>query len=154
MRSSPRTALTGRTPKALSIRSVTGISFRGYVGRSISYRLPFCVTVSGPLRVLNRTVLPCGSKKLRMTKADARVACPHSSTSVPGVNQRRRYPAASFTMNAVSDRLFSIAKSDMAFSDGQLSITQTAAGLPEKGLSVKASTMYCFIIFQPPCRLC
>jgi hypothetical protein len=33
----------------------------------------------------------------------------------------------------------------MDSSAGQLSITQTAAGLPEKGLSVKASTMYCFI---------
>ena len=30
---------------------------------------------------------------------------------------------------------------------GQLSMTQTAAGLPENGLSVNASIMYCFIAF-------
>jgi hypothetical protein len=48
-------------------------------------------------------------------------------------------------MKAVSERLFSIASFIMDSSEGQLSITQTAAGLPEKGLLVKASTMYCFI---------
>ena len=29
--------------------------------------------------------------------------------------------------------------------DGQLSMTHTAAGFPENGWLVKASTMYCFI---------
>ena len=34
-------------------------------------------------------------------------------------------------------------------SDGHLSITHTAAGFPENGLSVNASTIYCFIIRIP-----
>jgi hypothetical protein len=36
-------------------------------------------------------------------------------------------------MNAVSDRLFSMASFIMDSSDGQLSMTHTAAGFPENG---------------------
>ena len=37
----------------------------------------------------------------------ASVACPHSATSAPGVNQRRRNPSSSGTRNAVSERFIS-----------------------------------------------
>ena len=37
----------------------------------------------------------------------------------------------------------------MDLSEGQLSITQTAAGFPEKGSFVNASTIYCFISVSP-----
>ena len=50
-----------------------------------------------------------GSSLLRITKAEARVACPQRSTSVFGVSQRMAYRPPLPTKNAVSDRLFSAA---------------------------------------------
>ena len=86
-----------------------------------------------------------GSTSSMMVKADASVACPHSSTSVPGVNQRKRYLPSPPTRNAVSDRLFSRASSFMESSEGHASITHTAAGLPVKGFGANVSTMYCLM---------
>jgi hypothetical protein len=58
-----------------------------------------------------------------------------------GVNQRRsKSPPGGSMMNAVSERLFSAAIACSSASGSQSSSGQTAAGLPEKGRSVKAST--------------
>ena len=58
-----------------------------------------------------------------------------------GVNQRRSWsPSGRDTTKAVSDRLSSRATACMTASSGKASRTATAAGLPAKGRSVKAST--------------
>ena len=49
---------------------------------------------------------------------------------------------------AVSDKLFSFAMESIISSESHSSRIQIAAGFPENTLSVKASTIYCFIIFS------
>ena len=76
------------------------------------------------------------------TCAVARVAWPQRSTSVFGVNHRRlkRAGPSSRVANAVSDRFISAATSCIHRGSRGSERTQTAAGLPEKRRSVKAST--------------
>src|SRR5262249_47832230 len=94
-----------------------------------------------PLRVENRISSPDLTKpRCHSTWAEARVAWPHKSTSATGVNQRRSKPSAFRTKKAVSDRFISLptaCSQRSSFHDGR---RQTAAGFPERGRSVKAST--------------
>src|SRR3954469_9055872 len=64
------------------------------------------------------------------------------STSTVGENQRRSQSLSwRRTRNAVSDRFISRATACIQSSTGYASSTHTAAGLPAKGRSVKASTV-------------
>src|SRR5436305_12750589 len=64
------------------------------------------------------------------------------STSTVGENQRRsQSPSSRRTRNAVSERFISRATFCIQASSGKASRTHTAAGLPAKGRSVKASTL-------------
>ena len=76
--------------------------------------------------------------KLKYTKAEAKVACPHKSISHDGSNHLIQYSPDSFFINAVSDKLFSLA----IFCIKTLSLISeniTAAGFPENNLSANAS---------------
>src|SRR6185437_6072102 len=102
-------------------------------------------TVSVPDRVSKATLFSSGARRSNSSQALASVAWPQSSTSASGVNQRSRYlPAASFTKNAVSARLFSSAIFCMSPSSSHDSSGTIAAGLPPNGLSEKASTCHIF----------
>ena len=72
--------------------------------------------------------------------AAARVACPHSSTSDMGVNQRIAKGVDPKLTKAVSDRLFSAAIDCIVSAGNASSSRHTAAGLPENNVSVNAST--------------
>jgi hypothetical protein len=93
--------------------------------------------VRTPLRVWNRrsrSVTPS-------TWAEARVAWPHRSTSVVGVNHRRSWsPSARGTTKAVSARLSSAATAAIHASVVGRDRTHTPAGLPLNGESVNEST--------------
>lgn len=103
-------------------------------------RPPSRVTSRRPLRVWKQTLSLAGCSRVRTRWPVARVAWPQSSTSATGVNQRRsKSPSSLGTKKAVSDRLFSAAMACMRSSSSQLSRGQTAAGLPAKTESVKAS---------------
>src|SRR6202051_1472365 len=80
--------------------------------------------------------IPCCQR----TRADAKVACPHRSTSTLGVNQRRSKPPEFLTRNAVSDWFISLATFFRQGSSLQAGKRQTTAGFPAKAWSVKAST--------------
>ena len=72
--------------------------------------------------------------------AVASVACPHKSTSIVGVNHRMAKGDVLIFTKAVSDRLFSEAIDNIMLSGNHFSRGHTAAGLPPKHSSVKAST--------------
>src|SRR5690606_21571088 len=96
------------------------------------------VQVRIPLRVVNRWLPPS-------TCAAARVACPHRSTSVVGVNQRSglgSVPATEVSTKAVSECLSSAATDCIHSGSAGASSSTTPAGLPWNGASVKASTTY------------
>ena len=97
-------------------------------------------TTSSPLSVSKTKRAVSGSTKLASTQAVPRVAWPHRSISPPGVNQRSRQRPFSRTVKAVSERLFSIAMDCISSSGSHSSMTHTAAGLPSKTRSAKAST--------------
>lgn len=88
-----------------------------------------------------------GSTKEVITYVAAKVACPHKSISIFGVNHLSLYCSFSLTTNAVSESLFSIAIFIINSSGNHFSIKQMAAGFPEKSLSVNVFTMYCLIFF-------
>ncbi len=97
--------------------------------------------VSVPLFVRNDSSLSSGAiPSLQSTCAVASVACPQSSTSTVGVNQRSEKPRLVGTTNAVSDRFISAAT--FCFHEvGRLAARrQTAAGLPANRREVNAST--------------
>ena len=76
----------------------------------------------------------------------ARVACPQSSISTLGVNQRI-WTLSSFKIKkAVSERLFSNAIDYITSSGNHFFNGQTAAGFPLKSLLVNASTLYIKIL--------
>ena len=109
-------------------------------GKSRVYSSPSLSTPRCPLAVSKSTWVMPGSTWFMIVNAVARVACPQRSISPPGVNHMSPYLPSRPTAKAVSDRLFSMASLSMMSSDSQLSDTQTAAGLPLKTVSVKAST--------------
>src|SRR5215467_12159662 len=111
-------------------------------GKSIKKTEPYRSTGSAPLRVEKRTLARSASfpSSARTTDA-AKVAWPHSSTSAFGVNQRRSKPSSRVTRKAVSERFISIATCCSHWSSFHSSSGTTAAGLPAKDRSVKASTM-------------
>ncbi len=112
----------------------------GRAGKSIVSLSPSLSTTSGPLRVENTTRFRSGVSSVIKTNALAKVACPHRSTSVVGVNQRNANPSASGTKKAVSDRLFSAAIFCISGAGSHAPSGQTAAGFPPNGWFVKAST--------------
>ena len=137
------TAMSG-APSASASPSGAGIGMTGAIGKS-SVIVPSSAAsaVRIPARVAKRTP-PLSRPSLRSACAVARVACPHRRTSTAGVNQRSPHSASgpgSGRVNAVSDRFISSATCCIQASSGQPgpSRTQTAAGLPAKGRSVKAS---------------
>src|SRR4051794_36429888 len=95
------------------------------------------VHVRTPLRVWNRCSPP------RMC-AVAKVACPHRSTSVRGVNHRNHLGSvlSVTSTNAVSDRFNSAATDCIHASLGDPSNGTTPAGFPEYGEELNASTTY------------
>mmetsp|Transcript_6045 Transcript_6045/g.17274 ORF Transcript_6045/g.17274 Transcript_6045/m.17274 type:complete len:237 (+) Transcript_6045:339-1049(+) len=82
--------------------------------------------------------------------AAPKVACPHKSTSPPGVNHRMSQassagepvPASLLlrSTNAVSERLFSTATACIQSSSPPRCVNKTAAGLPASACGVNAST--------------
>src|SRR5579875_929785 len=103
----------------------------GRAGKSSVRRSPSRLTASVPaFSVRNETRRSRGARNPKITWAAARVAWPHRSTSVLGVNQRSRYSPSSGTKKAVSDRLFSAAIACIRASGSQASSGHTAAGLP------------------------
>src|SRR5436305_1381080 len=125
-----------------SLTSTRG-SPAGATGKSSSIHSPSGSAPSTPLRVWKRMALVFGTgPACHRTWALARVAWPQRSTSTVGVNQRRsQSPSGRAVMNAVSDRFISRATACIQASSGTASRTHTAAGLPAKGRSVKASTV-------------
>lgn len=95
-------------------------------------------------RVWNVTCSSSGCMCLKMRCPDARVACPHRSTSSSGVNHLRSYSLRLAVpglgaKKSVSERFISDAIACIALSGIHSASGQTAAGFPENGLSVKAS---------------
>ena len=131
------TMRSGPTPRAAAQSSTTGIStgVTGMAGKSIVMApSPPGRQVSTPLRVWNRRSPPS-------TCAEASVACPHRSTSVAGVNQRRSWsPSGRGTRNAVSAKLSSAATDCIHASVVAPVSTHTPAGFPLNGVSVNEST--------------
>lgn len=70
----------------------------------------------------------------------ASVACPQRPTSTVGVNQRSAHASVRRSRNAVSAWFISRATSCIHRLSRSSVSTQTAAGLPLKAVSVKAST--------------
>ena len=101
-------------------------------------------SVKTPLWVWKRITFAAGTRPVaHRTWADASVACPHSSTSTVGVNQRRsQSPSGRGRMKAVSAWFISLAAACIQAARGPASGRQTAAGLPANGRSVNASTRY------------
>jgi hypothetical protein len=81
------------------------------------------------------------------TYAEARVACPHRSTSAAGVNHLISHSSFPRVMKAVSERLFSMAIYCIVSSVTGSVRTHIAAGFPVKGASAKASTWKMGIVF-------
>ena len=133
----------GFQPSASS--KVNGIEhgFASSAGKSISIQFSRLRHVNHPLRVWKRTVSSGDVRPVNhMANADARVAWPHRSTSIVGVNQRSEYPSSMGQTNAVSARFISLATFFIHASFAGFSSKQTAAGLPAKGSFVNASTTY------------
>lgn len=138
---------SGSAPRAAAspAGAVAGVS--GAVGKSrVIAPSGWVVAVRIPQRAAKRTV-PLAVPVVCRTCAVARVACPHMSTSVVGVNQRSAQsaspPGGSGWAKAVSDRFSSMAIRWSRSSPAKVSesSTRTPAGLPEKGRSVNVSTM-------------
>ena len=139
----PYAAANTSTPRAAPISAVTSTGTSSSTGKS-RVMSPFSPTVadSRPDRVWKPmvSVEPCSVAR---TCAVANVACPHRSTSDPGVNQRSSHSPATTVdgwQKAVSERFISRATSCIHSSSAGAFRMQTAAGLPLKGRSVKAST--------------
>jgi hypothetical protein len=110
-------------------------------GKSSSIHSPRRSAVSSPLFVWKRAVLSGAiAPRSQSTCALASVACPHKSTSVAGVNHRRSNSSPRGTRNAVSERFISAATFCIQPSSRAAGSTHTAAGFPENGSLVKAST--------------
>ena len=122
---------TGATPSASASpgrSSATG----GVAGKSIVYvASPVLRTVRRPLRVSNRAGSPSASSPVSYKRcALANVACPHRSTSVVGVSQRRpNVPSAPGVTKAVSARFISTASARIQSSPTGWRRTQTAGGV-------------------------
>src|SRR5947209_124170 len=126
-----------------SSRTSTRGSSAGAAGKSSSIQSPSGSAPSTPLRVWKWRAPPRGaSPSCQTTWAADSVACPQMSTSTVGENQRSsQSPSPRRTRNAVSERFISRATFCIQASSGKASSTHTAAGLPAKGRSVKASTV-------------
>lgn len=138
---------TGSAPRAAASPAGGASGVRRAVGKSSEIEPSGSTAeVSTPHRAAKRTV-PLAVEVVCRTWAVARVAWPHMSTSVDGVNQRSAQSAAppggSGWANAVSERFSSEAICWRRLSSGKPSgpRSRTPAGLPEKGRSVNASTM-------------
>jgi hypothetical protein len=107
---------------------------------------------SGPLRVWKvNAVAPSTMPVWRSTCAEANVAWPHRSISTAGENQRRPKVVGSSEgeRNAVSEMPSSKAMDCMRSSSSCSRGRQTAAGLPPKARSLKASTQMIGIVMMP-----
>src|SRR4051794_36186678 len=125
-----------------SLTSTRGSS-AGAAGKSSSIQSPSGWAPRTPLRVWNCSGPPLAAwPSCQRTWALARVAWPQRSISRVGENHRKfQSPSSRRTRNAVSDRFISRATACIQSSAGYASSTHTAAGLPAKGRSVKASTV-------------
>ncbi len=136
---------TTRAPSARGRSSGVGCGVSVEVGKSrVMLPSASAVAASTPQRAANRTV-PVALPVSRSTCAVARVAWPHMSTSVAGVNQRSAQsaspPGGSGCANAVSAWLTSRATCCIQPSSGKSRSSTTPAGLPANGRSLKASTI-------------
>ena len=82
----------------------------GRAGKSSAIHAPSRRALSAPLLVAKRTIASAAtSPSSHSAWALARVAWPHSGTSIVGVNQRSEKPSPSRSRNAVSERFISCA---------------------------------------------
>ena len=126
-------------------QSATRLAFCNWLGGSRGksrYMMSISIEArSNPLALVNSIVLEVARyPSSNNINAAARVACPHSSTSDIGVNQRIAKGIAPKLTKAVSDRLFSAAIDCIVLAGNASSSRHTAAGLPENNVSVNAST--------------
>ncbi|OPY43820.1 MAG: hypothetical protein A4E42_01217 [Methanoregulaceae archaeon PtaU1.Bin222] len=129
--------------KAASIPPGGSHTVTGTAGKSSAIPDESLAAVRIPDRVRNRIMEPSSSfPVLHMTNAAASVAWPHRSTSASGVNQRRLHPSSSLWRKAVSEWFMSAATLCIQVLSFSSSVMQTAAGLPQKGVDVKESTMW------------
>ncbi len=126
-------AVSGSAPSASARPSGISTDVSGAVGKSsVIDPSSAGVALSTPLRVANRTG-PSWAPVVCSTWAVARVACPHSATSVAGVNHRNAQsaspPSGSRCANAVSAWFTSSATRWSHASAGKASRSSTPAGL-------------------------
>lgn len=130
----------------------------GSAGKSSSSQpLGVRAAVRGPLIVWRSTTWPPSTRPFsNSTWAAASVACPHRSTSVPGVNHlSEKDPSFRAEMNAVSLSAFSAASACIHDDGGKApspsSNTTTAAGLPVNASLPTQNASTCTLHSRPIC---